>query len=177
MRKKQKQGTLLLVSLAVILLAGTAIVGIYAYMTAQDRLVNVTGVGYCESSIEEEFENPDIIPNRVTTITKKVKIRNTGVNTAGIRVRADFSSSDVLSYTTVDYNTGSGSDKWTKQGDFYYYNTPVKPNEETSELFTKLTLRNPTAAQVADFDVYVYSECRNCDDDAGISTIKQLFSN
>ena len=173
MELKKRKNTVLITSLLVIIIAGMTIVGISAYFTAIDRAQNFTAIGYAKEKINEVFENPDIKPNKTTTITKKVNIENIGPNTVGVRVRVEFSSDDVLDYTLVDYNTTD----WEKDGDFWYYRQPLQSGDETTQLISKLVLDNPTAEQVSDFDVFVYSESRNCSDDAELAVIKTLFSN
>lgn len=163
---------ILTTSLIVIFTAALCITGISAYFTAIAHKENVTSAGNNEITIEETFSNPDIEPNTVTELTKRVTVKNTGINCAGIRIRAEFSEKTITDWVDIDYNESD----WTKDGDYWYYNNPVEPGEETAPLFTKLTCNNPTAEQVRNFDVYLYSESRNCEADTSFSIIKTLFN-
>jgi hypothetical protein len=171
---KKIKNSAFLIAVLLILAVGITITGISAYFISQSDASNSINIGNNELTIKETFKNPDIRPNRVTEITKKVEVKNTGLNPAGIRVKAEFSNSDVLTYTEVDYNETDWS--YNKNDGYWYYKTPVKPNDSTSPLFNTLTLRNPTAEQVSDFDVYIYAESRNCEENDSLSTIKQLFN-
>jgi hypothetical protein len=152
--------------------AGLAITGISAYFIATGSAINEVEVGNDEISLQETFQNPDIEPGEVTVITKKVTVNNTGKNYASVRVRVMFSASDVLDYTTVDYNTSD----WSEEGDgCWYYKRPLAVGQETTPLFNKLTLTNPTEDQVKDFNVYVYAESRNCSSDSTLAQMKALY--
>ena len=166
-----KKNSLLAIALSVIFFAGICITGISAYFISVAEAENEVNIGNNQVSIEETFENPDIKPNKTTYIKKKVEIANTGKTPAAIRVKAEFSKDDVFKYTTVDYN----NDDWEKAGDYWYYKEPILPEQQTTPLFTKLTLKNPTAEQLSDFDVYVYAESRNCEKDSSTAEMKALF--
>ena len=166
-----KKKTITTIALAVIITASLSIAGISAYFTALSSATNRVPVGNNDVTITETFSNPSIKANKVTTITKTVTVVNTGINTAAVRVRADFSNSAILDYTTVDYNT----DYWTQDGDYWYYNSPLAPGEKTEPLFNELVLDCPSAEQIADFDVYVYSETKNCEEDSTLSEMQKLF--
>ena len=184
-----KRKMVLAVALGAILIASLSIAGISAYFTARDRAENVVGVGNSDIDIHEDFDNPDIEPDEITQITKRVTIQNVGKNTAGVRVRVDFGDASLLDevnqqgqpVVTVDYNT----EDWEKDGEYWYYKKPIlteddpsTPEDEsvTTPLFNTIELNRPTGPQVKDFQVYVYAECRNCEDDDSLATIKSLFS-
>ena len=168
----KKNNKIFILAVIVIIAAGTLITGISAYFVATSSADNDVNIGNNKVTIEETFTNPDIKPNVITHIPKKVEISNNGKTYAAVRVKAEFSKDDVFKYTTVDYNDSD----WTKEGDYWYYNLPLAPEKETPPLFNKLTLKNPTAEQVSDFDVYVYAESRNIEEDANLNEIIQAFS-
>lgn len=160
------------ISLGIIILASLCITGISAYFTSSDSAQNQVSVGNNEIEITEVFDNPDIEVNEITTITKQVVVNNTGINPATVRVRVDMSDKSVEDWTDIDYNT----EDWTKDGDYWYYNTVLEPGEGTEPLFNEITCNNPTAEQVANFDVYIYAESRNCDIDSTLAERKGLFN-
>lgn len=157
------------VALIVSLIAVSTIGGISAYFIDRNETVNRFAMGDCSIEILEEFNNPDIEPNEITTITKKVMVRNVGENCCAVRIRANFSTEDVLSYTSVDYNT----EFWlyNSEDGYWYYRYPLKVSQSESEddltqpLFTRLVIDKPTPEEVKDFEVYVYAEGRNCNAD------------
>lgn len=166
-RRKINRNWLIVAAIAIIVACSVCITGISAYFIATKEAVNSVSVGHAQIVINEDFVNPDIEPLKVTTITKKVSVENIGPNPCSVRVKAEFSNEDVLSYTTVDYDTTN----WTYDDGYWYYNKVLKANDwsndqttpyETTPLFNKLVLNKPTQDQIKDFDVYVYAECRNC---------------
>ena len=165
--RKTNKNWLIVASISIIVACSVCITGISAYFIATKEAINSVSIGHAQIVINEEFVNPDIEPLVVTTITKKVSIENIGPNSCSVRVRAEFSNEDVLSYTSVDYDT----ENWTYSNGYWYYNKVLKANDwsndmtrpyETTPLFSKLVLDRPTQDQIDDFDVYVYAECRNC---------------
>lgn len=170
---------MLIISLLVILCAGLCITGISAYFMVLDRADNITTAGNSRISVKEIFRNPDIVPGVITEITKQVNILNTGKNYSGIRVKAEFSSSDVTDWARIEYNDQpleSGDDKyWILSGDYWYYSVPLAPGEESEMLFEKITCNKPTHEQVQDFNVYIYAESRNCKDTDSASDIEALW--
>lgn len=170
---------MLIASLLVILFAGLCITGISAYFMALDRAENNTSVGNSKISVKETFRNPDIIPGKITEITKQVSIQNTGKNYSGVRVKAEFSSSEVTDWTSIEYNdhpSESGDEHyWILSGDFWYYSSPLAPGEESEMLFEKITCNKPSQDQIQDFNVYIYAESRNCNKDDSASAIQALW--
>ena len=149
------------------------VAGIAAYFTDRSTAVNSVSIGCSQIIINENFENPDIEPLAITTITKKVTVENTGPNACAVRVKASFSDEAILDYADVDYNT----DDWTYYDGYWYYNSVLEVNNgeqdaensdgnaancETTPLFNEVVLSRPTQEQIKDFDIYIYAECRNC---------------
>ena len=160
----------LTILLILIIVSGMCVTGISAYLLSIDSADNELSVGNSEIVIKELFRNPDIEPEKITEITKKVTIENTGHNYSTVRVRVEFSSSD-LDWAVIEYN----DDGWTKDGDCWYYNTPLESGEETTPLFEKVTCYYPNSEEVADFDVYVYAESRNCSESDSLNKMKSIW--
>jgi surface protein len=154
---KRSKGTLfVLLALVVAMLC----VGVYntitAYMSDGGRLVNTFVIGGNQVEILEDFIPPEkLTPG--TSFKKEVKVSNVGVNECFIRVMVQFTNSDMGQYCTVDWNT----DDWVfnEEDSYWYYKHPVANGNETTSLFTRITLSNDIPeAIIKDFDVIVYTE-------------------
>lgn len=138
--------------LAVALIAicmSIAAFGTLAYFTYEETATNVITAGNVEISLEEwsksdngslkPFENLDnVMPG--TNVSKIVQIKNTGTNSAWVRISIDKSivfadgieGTADLSLITMDLNT----EYWTELDGYYYYNDSLKAGETTEPLFT-----------------------------------------
>lgn len=126
--------------------------GTIAYFTHEDTATNVITAGDVkialqEWSVSEEdgslipFENEiDVLPGM--EVSKIVEVKNTGGQTAWIRISVDKSivladgiegtpDTDLISY---DLNTAY----WTEKDGFYYYTAPLEAGKTTQPLFTKV---------------------------------------
>ena len=127
--------------------------GTAAYFSYEDTATNVITAGDVKIDLEEWAvsedgsglvpftEAVDVLPG--TDVSKIVQVRNTGGQTAWIRISLDASirlaggvegeaDTSLISY---DLNT----DAWTEKDGYYYYNTALEPDETTEPLFTKVT--------------------------------------
>ena len=170
--KRKNHKAMLAVAITVIAICSIGITGITAYFIAAREAVNSASIGHNRITINENFENPDIEPLKITTVTKQVSVENIGSNPCAVRVKATFSDESVLSYSDIDYDTAN----WTLSNGYWYYNSVLAPNDgedvetlqedasayETSALFRKIVINRPTQEQVKDFEVYIYAESRNC---------------
>ena len=130
---KRKSYWLSLLALALILVF--SLQPAFAYLTANARLkgsVPVT-LGY-QTRIYEKVEGME----------KSVQILNTKGAPVWIRARAYAADNVTLSVT---YDTL----KWTKDGDWYYYNVPVAQGERTTVL--KVAITGPTTQYTLDDSV------------------------
>ena len=179
---KKKKTLLAAVSAAVII----AIVGVIsAYFGAKDEEPNLVGVGENDISIAEEFIPPE--QTNDFKYRKLVKIENTGSIPCYVRVRLEFSNSDVQSCAsfsadetdTPDDSTFYSADinasdpylshlpnGWVYVKDqstddptagYYYYTTPVVPNGATAALISWVKM-NYNGKEIQAHDIYVYSE-------------------
>ena len=159
-----KKKIIIIGSLLAVMVLSLTVTGAMAYLMAKDHVSNAVSIGNSEIEIEEVFENPDIKviedpDDEPTVITKQVIVTNMGLNYSSVRVKAEFSSNEVMNWAVPDYNTAN----WHYSGVFWYYNTPLAPGEQTEPLFNKVTCTPHSDAEVADFDIYVYAESRNID--------------
>ncbi len=179
---KKKKTLLAAVSAAVII----AIVGvILAYFGAKDEEPNLVGVGENDISVAEEFTPPE--QTNDFKYRKLVKIENTGSIPCYVRVRLEFSNSDVQSYASFSADeTDTPADDtfysadinasnpyishlpagWVYVKDqstndptagYYYYKTPVDPNGATAALISWVKM-NYNGKEIQAHDIYVYSE-------------------
>lgn len=128
--------------------------GTLAYFTAEERAHNVITTGNIDIELVETtnqtdeegnplpFENMDgVMPG--TEASKIVQVKNTGGNTAYVRVRVDKVIELVQGtegeanpeLITLNFNT----EKWTQQDGYFYYNETLESGEMTEPLFTTVS--------------------------------------
>lgn len=126
-RPKHFAGLLALVLILVCTVGGTV-----AYLvTHTDPVVNTFTPGEVSCQVEEEFDDDN-------TVKTKAVVKNTGNVPAYIRVAVvantvdeDGNITGMADLSQVDWlNTA----KWTKSGNFYYYNDVVQPGDVTANL-------------------------------------------
>ena len=169
---------------AVIVLAAVAGV-VTAYFGAKDEEGNIIAVGENDISIDESFSPPE--QQDKFAYRKVVKIENTGSIPCYVRVRLEFSNSDVQSYASfsadetdtpaddtfysADINASAPyisnlPDGWVyvkEQGandptaGYYYYKSPVAPESSTAALISWVKM-NYNGNEIQAHDIYVYSE-------------------
>ena len=126
--------------------------GTLAYFTAEDTARNVITSGGIEIQLREwadkekttpfpEDEVSGVMPG--SEVSKIVEVKNIGESDAYIRVSVEKALALAegreggvdLSLVTLDFNT----EAWTEADGYYYYNSPLKPNETTAPLFTAVS--------------------------------------
>lgn len=124
-RPKHFAGLLALVLILVCTVGGTV-----AYLvTHTDPVVNTFTPGEVSCQVEEEFDDDN-------TVKTKAVVKNTGNVPAYIRVAVVANTIDkqgnITGMKTLEgwLNTA----KWTKSGNFYYYNDVVQPGDVTANL-------------------------------------------
>ena len=140
----------------------------YAFLSDQDPRSNTLGVGYNDSTIEENFPTPSpVIPGKEQTFTKSVTVKNTQSVPCYIRVSVGVSESAVEDHLTyVNLNTSDwvflSTSQNAKLGGYYYYKTPVSPGASTTALFSGVKLDASTDLSWYDngdtFQVLIYEE-------------------
>ncbi|MCQ4635335.1 hypothetical protein NE619_01215 [Anaerovorax odorimutans] len=149
----------LIAAMVLLLLLAAGCFGILAYSTYRDQTVNAFTVGYGEIAIEEDFKPPrKLLPG--ISIKKEVAVANTGPVPCSVRVLAKYTSSKMIKFSSVDFNT----EAWTAKGDYFYYNSILQPGEKTIPLFTSIQIQdNVSQAQLEPFDVLIYAEAIQAD--------------
>ncbi len=160
------------------LLALTGLLGMgttWAYFTYQKYLTNQFRVGYNEITVTEEYDPPDeIIPGEVTEFRKAVQVENTGTVPCYVRIRLEYSDSEMKEYCTHILGADSArasewenmaerftGGKWVYGTDgCYYYTSPLKVQERTDLLLEKVQVHVPKedSGKLKDFEIYVYAE-------------------
>ena len=150
-----KKKVLLLATLAIV--TSVIATGTLAYYNAEDKAHNVITSGnvkveLIETTNEKDangdpvpFEDVDgVMPGQ--SVSKIVQVENTGESDAYVRIKVEKEISLTpgtaapANYTpiVIDYATGSDATAWTKSGEYYYYNSPLKPGKRTEPLFTEV---------------------------------------
>lgn len=143
---RKKLATLSLVLILIALIAG----GTWAYFTDIDEAVNVVTLGKIditlhETGLRDGKERPyedvvNVVPGQ--TVSKIVRIQNTGSSAAYIRVSVDkeiklaegVSGTPDVRLIKIDFNR----DKWILADGYYYYKSPLEPGDSTEALFEEL---------------------------------------
>lgn len=148
-----------------------------AYLTYQRHVKNTFKVGYNTIEVEEDYTPPDKIENG-KQFKKAIKVENTGNIPCYIRVRMEYSDSDMQKYCNnildgkltqaVDYpnqivSLTNGDWIYSEDDSCYYYTKVVDPKDSTSNLLESVIINYPqdiesTEINIKDFDIYVYAE-------------------
>ena len=187
--KKIKKKYIVLV-LSAVLIAVTAFT--LAYFTSSNEVTNrFMGVyppeekPVADITVTEIFEPPTEKSDE--PFQKSVQIENNGNIDCYIRVRLEFSSSEVrdISWLSNDddkdnedayinaseYRYFTLPDGWEyrEEDGFYYYTEAVAPSDRTASLITwvKTVFPDDDSVDTDEFDIYVYSEAVAADDEDG----------
>ena len=117
-------------TIAIILILVMAIGGTVAFLVANtDPITNRFTPAVVTSEVNEEF-------NSDNTVKTSATVKNTGDIPAYIRVAvvANTIDKDRNVTGTADVSDKLSSEKWTKLGDYYYYNEVVAPGDSTFNL-------------------------------------------
>ena len=145
---KKKVFALALIVLCLSCLAyGTA-----AFFTDDVRTRNVITTGDVEIDLLEWADADETVPfpedgvNGVmpgTSVTKIVRVKNTGTAAAFVRIKAEKAirlARDTVERTNPDLVTlNIDTEHWTEQDGWYYYNEAVAPGTQTAPLFTAVS--------------------------------------
>lgn len=144
MRRKLAALSLMLILLA--LIAG----GTWAYFTDVDKSVNVITSGSIditlhETRLQDGAEKPyegvvEVMPGQ--SVSKIVRIQNTGSSPAYVRVSVDkaIQLAEGISGTADPELVGIvfNTENWTYRDGYYYYKAALKPGKYTEALFEEL---------------------------------------
>ena len=187
--KKIKKKYIALV-LSAVLIAVTAFT--LAYFTSSDEVTNrFMGVyppeekPVADITVTEIFEPPTEKSDE--PFQKSVQIENNGNIDCYIRVRLEFSSSEVrdISWLSNDddkdnedayinaseyrYSTLPDGWEYREEDGFYYYTEAVAPSDRTASLikWVKTVFPDDDSVDTDEYDIYVYSEAVPADDEDG----------
>lgn len=126
--------------------------GTLAYFTAREKAENVITAGNVTIDLCEETADGEPFPEEGMsgimpgeTIEKIVYVKNTGDNTAWIRVKPvkslvyeDGNQAEEGSFEQyIELNINQID--WTEKDGWYYYNQPVEAGKQTENLFTSVS--------------------------------------
>ena len=124
-----------------------------AFFSVEDTATNVITMGNIKIELEElaipdDGGDPvpfgdviDVLPG--TDVSKIVQVKNTGANSAWIRISIDKAIelaegiSGEADVTLVSLNVNT--EKWTELEGYYYYNAALNAGETTEPLFTEVS--------------------------------------
>ncbi len=158
-----KQKILLGVS-ALFVVGVMAIGSTLAYFTASDQADNVITTGSVAIAVKEysekdgiytEYTDPDypIVPG--DTVSKIVKIQNTGTADAFIRAKIDI---DAVDGTKIDRDQilCSIGDDWTASDDgYYYYNKILSPDEYSGALMDSVSFDTSIGNELSQKEIHI----------------------
>lgn len=152
MSKKRRyyRRTTLLTMMALVLLAGAALKDSLAYFTTY-----TTTRGSCRLTFKPSTD----IHEEVGSWFKRIWIENTGDTDCFVRVRALFGDFIFLKEEKEELKDGVAH--WKKDGDWWYYDVPLKPGELTSVLKISFTTTKEVMEEleIDNFNVVVVQEC------------------
>ena len=149
MRKKLIAGAVVAICLSLLAYSTSA------YFTTEQTATNVITSGNIQIDLQETaitedgetvlFEDSqerfDVMPAQ--TVSKIVKVKNTGDNAAYVRIsvaKAIELAEGVTGEPNVELVTLDFDDEnWTAKDGFYYYNEPLAPGATTEALFNNVT--------------------------------------
>ena len=128
----------------------------YAYLIHKDSVENDMVLGYNKIALQENFE-PPLTMDKGISFKKEPYVTNTGNVDCYVRVKSVISDSRVADGITINYNTEDYT--YNAEDGYWYYNQAISPGQETSKLFTTVTISDEADDRVLDgFDIYVYAE-------------------
>lgn len=146
--------------------------GTLAYFTDAQQVHNIITSGNIKIALEEFF--PDAVPGEEEntmvltgvvpgqTITKEVRVQNTGVGDAWMRVRLTtrFENADLATQINGKDVVSIGLlDGWTEGDDgWYYYNEIVSAQDYTTHLFKEVTFAPEMGNEYQNQSVSIFVE-------------------
>lgn len=145
----KKRQSYLIILLVLILCAGISVS--LAFLVRNIQTENIVTFGHirmelietelCEDGIERAVNLDESINlTRQETLDRRLKVKNVGEHSAYIRLKLDFSLAEDADETEVQeyLSFAHDEDNWVKDGEWYYYQKPLHPDETTSNLMTEL---------------------------------------
>lgn len=166
--KNHRKQKVILAAMLLICLAAVA-TGTLAYFTAEETSYNVITTGSLDMDLIEETTGgkpwpvggiSGVMPGM--EVDKIPYVKNNGsidfYTRISISMKVTGANGKALSdeYISLDINTKD----WTEKDGYYYYNSIVKPGEETKPLFTKVSFKKemPNAYMNAKIEIDVHAE-------------------
>lgn len=170
--KRARKRTLarpVLLALSLVLVLGLSVGGTLAYLvTNSGPVTNTFTPGEVTTEITEDFDDP--------TVKKNVQFTNRG--DVDVYIRATWTANWVDEADNIvapavqdeDYEvTGLPGNGWVKNGDYYYYTSPVAPGNPTSDLFTELKPVPEQEPEGAHLEVTILSQAIQAEPDEAMT--------
>ena len=164
-RKKQK---IILAAVLVICMAIFA-TGTLAYFTAEETAYNVITTGILSMDLVEETTGGEPWPEEGISgvmpgmdVDKIPYVKNNGGidfwTRMSVSMKVTGENGNELSAKYISLNFDEAS--WTEKDGYYYYNSAVKPGQETEPLFTKVSFSKdmPNAYMNARIEIDVHAD-------------------
>lgn len=155
-----------------------AVLGIgstWAYFSYLRETRNRFSVGWSEITITENYDPPEeITPGEEVRFMKKVQIQNTGPVPCYVRVRLEYSDSEMEQFCTHILNGEKAPAEewkqrveeftdgaWTCETDgYYYYRDALDPGDRTALLLEQVEVMVPEeqGEELEEFEILVYGE-------------------
>lgn len=111
-----------------------------------------------------------------TSFPKNVAVKNNGPTKCYVRIKAEFANSDIEDNCTVDWNLKDFA--YDASDGYYYYTMPLKVNEQTTDLFSTITLDNDIPFKDGqEFGMVIYAEAYQTAAQINGSEDWQVFKN
>ena len=155
----KKRFAAILITLAILMTTGVVAYAVINYITTATQTSSFTKKEYFEMECSEIFnESSEVGPRETVSINPMVISKSSVDIYVFIRVEMPIYNGGGLYELEVDsgwslVESGESNGKW---GEVYQYNAELKPDQSTSVLADKLTMKNITLAEfaeISDIDV------------------------
>lgn len=169
-----KRTTMLMLSLVCLMYVSSISISSYSYLQDIESTANGYTVGTADCTIVDSLTKPSAY-TKGTVINNTVSVKNSGSVPCYIRIYVSPSYSvDSFTFNMQSDSSLTGSAKWYKSGDWYYYKSIVNAGETTSALYTRITLNTDMSSWSSDnMQIIKYAECIQSD---GFSSCVNAFN-
>lgn len=159
---KGKKSKLLIIKLVLLFIIVALIIianlGIYGYFTSNKLKTNNINLGYNKIQVNENYV-PPLRMEKGISYKKEPYVTNVGNVDCYVRAKSVVSDSRVEPFLEIDYDYDEVHYVYNAEDGYWYYKEPLKENDSTVPLFTKVTIKPEADDIVLDgFDIYVYAE-------------------
>lgn len=136
----------------------------YSFLTHATQLKNRISVGYNSSEIKKSMSTAQHYEFN-TTYKNEISVKNSGTVPCYVRILVLNSDSSIP--VSIDLNI----ENWKLNGEYYYYNDVLFPNETSEPLFKQISIKSADTKK--DFQIILYEETVQSE---SYSSSEQAFS-